>query len=247
MIVSGLWAKVAVFWQKNYGRLLKLNFTCRQQNFEKKWIGVNSIIIIFLGPWMSFFLILTKKLIRCVETVIEMYRRKTSLKKDLEHLIYRHFWTWTRKTCIVNGKFFAGLSNLLFTCPEEHLQSSVSERKSWKLKDFRINFEIFGTMVKNIFQGWQNSNRFPGEQFMEKFFSQEEISLFFPILSGFFLLQAKTFARFAKSAVYSCLEVFMEKHFLKFIKTFTLLWILIQRTLSRKNFLPGCHNCNSRV
>ena len=191
MIVSGLWAKVAVFWQKNYGRLLKLNFTCRQQNFEKKWIGVNSIIIIFLGPWMSFFLILTKKLIRCVETVIEMYRRKTSLKKDLEHLIYRHFWTWTRKTCIVNGKFFAGLSNLLFTCPEEHLQSSVSERKSWKLKDFRINFEIFGTMVKNIFQGWQNSNRFPGEQFMEKFFSQEEISLFFPILSGFFYFKRK--------------------------------------------------------
>ena len=34
--VFGLWAEVTVFWQKNYGRLLKVNFACPQQNFEKK-------------------------------------------------------------------------------------------------------------------------------------------------------------------------------------------------------------------
>ena len=34
--VFGLWAKVTVFWQKIYGRLLKVNFECPQQKFEKK-------------------------------------------------------------------------------------------------------------------------------------------------------------------------------------------------------------------
>ena len=120
-----------------------------------------------------------------------MYRRKTSLKKDLEHLVFRHFQTSTRKTCIVNGKFFPGLSNLLSKCPEEHLQSNVSERKSCKLMDFWINFVNFGTTAENIFQGWQNSNRCPGEQFMENIFSDEKNSLFFPILSDFLIFGEK--------------------------------------------------------
>ena len=145
-----------------------------------------------------------------------MYRRKTSLKKDLGHLIYRHFWTSTRKTCIVNGKFFPGLSNLLSKCPEEHLQSNVSERKSWKFKDFWINFEVFGKMAEKIFQGWQNGKRCPREQFMKKVFKKQKISLFFQ-LWAFFSLLAKTFARFAKPAIWVCVEVIGEKHFFKCI------------------------------
>ena len=41
-------------------------------------------------------------------------------------------------------------------------------------------------MAEKFFQGWENSNRFPGEQFMKNIFSDEKNSLFFPILSGFF-------------------------------------------------------------
>ena len=58
-------------------------------------------------------------------------------------------------------------------------------KMSWNLEDFWIVFEIFGTTAENIFQGWQNSNRCPGEQFMENIFSDEKNSLFFPILSDF--------------------------------------------------------------
>ena len=50
LIVFGLWAKVTVFWQEIYGRLLKVNFTCPHQNFEGKMVEVNYTIIIFLGP-----------------------------------------------------------------------------------------------------------------------------------------------------------------------------------------------------
>ena len=127
----------------------------------------------------------------CRNSNLNVQKKNVFKKKDLENLIYRHFWTSTRKTCIVNGKFFAGLSKLLSTFPEDQLQSNISERRSWNLEDFRINFENFGTMVENIFQGWQNSNRFPGEQFMEKFFSKEKISIFFPILSGFVYFKRK--------------------------------------------------------
>ena len=172
-----------------------------------------------------------------------MYRRKTSLKKDLEHLIYRHFWTSTRKTCISNGKIFAGLSNQLFMWPEEHLQGNFSERKSCKLMDFWINFVNFGTMAEKNFSGLSKQQKMSkGTAYGKSFLKTEKIA-FFLILSVF-LLQAKTFTRFAKAAVYVCLEVCGEEQFLKLIKKFTLLWILIQKTLSRKMFLLGCHNCN---
>ena len=115
-----------------------------------------------------------------------MYRRKTSIKIDLEHLICRHFWTSTMKACIFNGKFFAGLSNLLCTCPEDYLQSNVSERKSWKLKDFWINFEVFGTMAENLFQGCQNSKRCSGKNLLKNVFKREKFIIFFRFLVFFY-------------------------------------------------------------
>ena len=130
-------------------------------------------------------------------------------------------------------KISANLSKRQPTCPAEHLQSNIFERKPTKYEDFRIFFKIFGRMAKNIFQGWKNSNRRPGEPFMGKPFSKEKKSLFLPILSNFLLL-AKKFGRFAKPAIYvSCIggsfcgKTFFEK-FLYFFKFFTLLWSLIQ-------------------
>ena len=93
LIVFGHWAKVTVFWQKFYGRLLKVNFTCPQQNFEKKLIEVYFIIITFLGPWMSFFLILTKKSNQVCRNC-----NLNEQKKNLNQKRYwkRHFWNSTR-------------------------------------------------------------------------------------------------------------------------------------------------------
>ena len=93
-------------------------------------------------------------------------------------MVFRLFWTLSRKSCIFTGKFFAGLSKLLFTCPKEHLKSKISEKKSWKLEDLQIIFELFGTIADNFFQCWQNSDICPREQFMG-FFSKEKNSLLF--------------------------------------------------------------------
>ena len=173
-----------------------------------------------------------------------MYSRKTSTKKDLEHLIYRHFWTSTRKTCIFNGKFFAGLSNLLFTCPEDYLQSNVSERKSWKLKYFWINFEVFGTIAETLFQGCQNSNRCPGEELIEERFQKRKFHYFFSILSGF-LLWVKKFARIAEPAIYVSVETFREKRFPKIHKIFHTSLVFDPKTPYSEIF-SSCHNCNPR-
>ena len=105
-------------------------------------------------------------------------QKKNFIKKDLEHLIYRQFWTSTRKTCIFNGKIFAGLSNLLFTCPEEHLQSNVSERKSWKLKDFWINFENFGTMAEETFRVVKTAKDVLGNSLWKKIFKNWKTRFF---------------------------------------------------------------------
>ena len=173
-----------------------------------------------------------------------MYSRRTSLKKALEHLIYRNFWTSTRKKFVFSGKFFAGLSNLLFSCPEEHLQSNVSERKSWKLKDFWINFEVFGTMAENFFQSCQNSNRCPGEELIEKRF-QKRKNHFFSILSGF-LIWVKKFARSAKPANYVSVENFWGKLFAKTYKIFHTSLVFEPEKPWSEFFFLGCHNCNPR-
>ena len=143
-----------------------------------------------------------------------------SHKKTLEQLLHRLFWTLKRKTCVFTGKFSAGLSKPFSTCPEEHLESNIFERKPARNEDFCIFFEIFGRMAKNIVQGWRNSNRSPGEPFMGKPFSKEKKSLFLPILSDFLLL-AKKFSRFAKPAIYVSVEVFVEKLFLKSFSFFS--------------------------
>ena len=94
-------------------------------------------------------------------------------------MVFRLFWILTRKTCVFAVKFLAGLSKILSTCPVEHLQSKFFEWKSWKLGDFRKIFEAFGTRMEKLFQGWQNSNRCPREQFMKTFFQKRKIRSFF--------------------------------------------------------------------
>ena len=97
----------------------------------------------------------------------------------LNNWFFVFFGLWLENSVFFAGKFLVGLSKLLFTCPEKHLQSKISESKSWKLGDFRIIFEIFRTMAENIFQVWQNSNRWPEGTDYWKTFSKEKTSFFF--------------------------------------------------------------------
>ena len=71
-------------------------------------------------------------------------------KKTLKQLVFRLLWTLTRKSCIFTERFSSRLSKLLSTCPEEQFQSTISERKSRKLQDFRIIFEVSGQWRKTF-------------------------------------------------------------------------------------------------
>ena len=127
------------------------------------------------------------------------------------------------------------LSKLLSTCPEEHLQSNVSERKSWKLKDFWINFEVFGTMAEKNFSGLAKRQKMFREELIEKRFQKRKI-IFFSTLSGFWLW-VKKIDRRAEHANYVSLENFWGSFLRKPIKSFTPLWFLIPKIRSRKFYL----------
>ena len=147
-------------------------------------------------------------------------------------MVFHLFWTSTRKRCIFTGKILAGLPKLLSSCAEEHLQSNISERKSWKFEHFRIIFDVFGTMAEIFFQGWQNTNRCPRELFMKTFFQKRDIRYFFPILSDFFT-SSKNFRKICKTRNLGIRGSFWGKTYLNFICSSTLLWSLIEKTLGR--------------
>ena len=99
-------------------------------------------------------------------------------------------------------------------------------------------------MAENFYQGWQNSNRCPLEQYMKFFFQKRDIRYFSRFWAISFLL-AKIFARFAEPAIYGSVDAFGE-FFLKFQKSFTLIWNFFEKKPSVGIFFPGCHNCNAR-
>ena len=171
----GLWAKVSVRRQKLCGRVAISAFHVSPAKLWDKNDWSKLYHYHFSRILNELFLILTKKGSQVCRNSNLNVQKKNVIRKRSWTLDLSPFLKSTRKACFVNGKFFAGLSKILFTYPEEHLQSNVSERKSYKLKDFWINFEVFGTTAENNFQGWQNSNKFQGEQFMEKSFSKKKI------------------------------------------------------------------------
>ena len=164
--------------------------------------------------------------------------QRNNVKKTVEHLVFRLFWILTRKKCVFAGKFLAGLSKIPSTCLVEHLQSKISECKSWKLEDFRIIFEVLGTMAENLFQGWQNSNRCPREQFMKFFFQKRNFRYFFRFWANVYFQRKLSLElrnpqsmfpwKFLGKNIFW--NIYNLSHFFR---------TLIQKTLSRKeNFFP---------
>ena len=107
-----------------------------------------------------------------------------NVKKNSWIIGFSSFLDFNKKTRIFTRTFLAGLSKLLSTCPEEHFQSKISERKSWKLQDFRIIFEVFGSMAEKIFRVGKTLKDVRGNSPKKKFFKKRKFR-FFPILSAF--------------------------------------------------------------
>ena len=166
-----------------------------------------------------------------------MYRGITS-KKLLNTWFFVFFWILTRKKCVFAGKFLAGLSIILSTCLLEHLQSKISECKSWKLEDFRIIFEVLGTMAENLFQGWQNSNRCPREQFMKFFFQKRKIRYFFRFWANVYF-QRKLLLELRNPQSMFPWKFLGKNNFWNIYNLSHFFRTLIQKMLSRKeNFFP---------
>ena len=105
-------------------------------------------------------------------------------KMTLEQLVFRLLGTLTRKTCIFTERFFSRLSKLISTCPGEHFQGKISERKSWKLQDFRIIFWSFRDNGGKHFQGGETAKDVQGNSPKKSVFKKRKFR-FFPVLSAF--------------------------------------------------------------
>ena len=64
------------------------------------------------------------------------------------------------------------MSKLNSMCPEEHLQSKVSDRNCSKFQGFRLSNEVSGTLTKVFLQGCQNRKKSPEEHIKESPFSK---------------------------------------------------------------------------
>ena len=173
--------------------------------------------------------------------------QRNNVKKTVEHLVFRLFWILTRKKCVFAGKFLAGLSKILSTCLVEHLQSKISECKSWKLEDFRIIFEVLGTMAENLFQGWQNSKDVRGNSLWSFFFQKRKIRYFFRFWANVYF-QRKLSLELRNPQSMFPWKFLGKNNFWNIYNLSHFFRTLIQKTIIRKeNFFPGCHNCNPHV
>ena len=165
---------------------------------------------------MCFFLILAEKLVRCVETVIYLYRGK-NVKRNCWTIGFSSFLDFDKKNLCLFRKVFGRVVKNTFdvssgTPTEQNFLMEVS-----KTRGFSDNFWSFRDKGGNtFFRVGQTAIDVRGNSLWKKYFQKRKVRYFFRF-RAFFLLLAKKVARFAKHAVYVSVEVFGEKHPLKFI------------------------------
>ena len=182
-----------------FGSVAKSAFHVSSAKLWEKMIKVINTIIIPFGTLSEFFFWLCQKNSQVCRNSNQVYRGK-NVKQYSWKIGFSFFSDFNKKSCGFTGKFLAVLSKLLSTCLEEPLKSNIYGKKSWKLQDLRIIFEVYGTMAEKLFQGWRSTNRCPREHFTNFFFQKRDIRYFFRFRATSLLL-AKTFAIFAKPAI----------------------------------------------
>ena len=164
-------------WAKNFGRLLNCISRVLSKTLRKKWLKYFSLLSSLLDfQWV--FSDFGKKISQvCWNNNLSVLGK--NVKKLCWTICFSSFFGfWQEKPVFLQESFWQGCQKT-FDFPVEHIQIIISESKSWKLEDFWIIFEILGTMAENLFQGWQNSNRCPREQFLKFFFQKRKIRYFF--------------------------------------------------------------------
>ena len=149
-------------------------------------------------------------------------------------MICHQFWTLTRKNLEFTGKKWAGISKLNSICPEEHLQTNVSDRNCSKFHGFWLNYEISGTLTNIFLQGCQNRKIFLEEHIKESPFSKGKNLLNFQdSKQTLHFTLAEKFARVVKTVTYVAFEDLEEKKRVwNFAHWFKILWNLRQKNKS---------------
>ena len=163
----------------------------------------------------EFFLILAKKIVRGVETVIWVYRGITS-KKLLNNWFFVFFGFWQEKPVFLHESFWQCCQKYFRRVQWNTYRATIPNES---LEDSRI-FEYvlkFSAQWRQTFFGvGRTAIDVRGKSLWIFFFKREKFA-FFPIPSEC-LLPEKIFARVAKPAIYVSVEVFGKKrHFLKYI------------------------------
>ena len=179
----------------------------------------------------------------CRNSNLSVHRK--NVKKTLEQLVFRLFLDFDNKTCVFAGKFFAMLSKLLSTCPEENLQSNISQRKSWKLQDFRINFEVFGTMAEKFFWVGKTAKDVQGNSFWKKFFKKRKIRFFSD--SERFSTSSENFRYICETRNLTMLGSNGGEILFQLYIFFHTSLDFDPKNAQSESFFTSCHNCNPRV
>ena len=204
-----------------------------------------------MGLWVSFFLILAKKNSQvCQKSNLSVQRK--NVKKNSWTIGFSSFLDFHKKNLCLQEKpvffqerFLAGLSKLLSTCPEEHFQSTFSERKSWKLQDFRIIFEVFGTMAEKFFRVGKTKKDVQGNS-LKKSFLKREYFAFFPILINF-LTSGEKLCQICETRNLRIRGSFWGKTFFEIYLTFHTSLDFDPKNAQSESLFTSCHNCNPRV
>ena len=178
LVIFGFWAKVTNFWQKNSGNLLKLLFTCPQQNLEKKWWKWFLLMTSFLGLWVSFSDFVKEISQVCRNSNLSVHM-KIVIKKTLEQLVFSSFFgLWQKNLCFYR-KVFGNVVKTTFYVSRGKLTEQHFWKEVLKTSGLSDNFWSFRDNGGEIFQGWQSSKSCPREQLMEKVFLKTEKFVFF--------------------------------------------------------------------
>ena len=159
-------------------------------------------------------------------------QRKNVKKLTFQQLVFRLFWILKKNLCFylkISSRFIKTTSYVSRgPLTEQHLRKDVL-----KLWGFSDNFKFLGTMAENLFWIGKTAIDVRREHIIEKCFQKRKIHYVFPFLSTIYFEQKKSLdLRNPQSTDPWKFLGF----FLKFQKSFALIWNFFQKTLSWKFF-----------
>ena len=157
-----------------------------------------------------------------------MRPKKKSGKTFLDSWFLINFAFWPERVWNLLETFRWVTKTKFYVSRGKIMEQSFCE-KSLKFHVFRMNYEFFGTVTKNVLQGWQNWNKNPEEQIKETPFSEEKTYCFSKILSELFFNFSGNVRQNCQNCIQRCLGRFWVKPLLEALDKVSNLFVLWAR------------------